>query len=95
MRFALALLLAAISAQAQTDLSGAWAITVVDFGRPDTMRMVLKQDGEQLTGTVGNQPLEGTVAADGISFKVGNRRTLSADRPARRRRASFASPPAA
>jgi amidase len=57
----------------QTDLSGAWAVTVVDFGRPNTSRMVLKHDGGTLTGTLGTQPLEGTVSGSSISFKVGNR----------------------
>ena len=57
----------------QVDLSGGWAITVVDFGRPITSRMVLKHEGDKLTGTVGSQPLEGTVAAEEISFKVGSR----------------------
>jgi amidase len=62
-----------VFAPAQTDLSGAWAVTVVDFGRPNTTRMVLKQDGEKITGTLGNQSLEGSVAAGALSFKVGNR----------------------
>jgi amidase len=57
----------------QTDLSGPWATTVVDFGRPVTTRMVLKQDGGTLSGTVGNQPLEGTVSGSAIAFKVGSR----------------------
>jgi amidase len=73
MRLLLTVLLAAVTAQAQTDLSGAWAITVVDFGRPNTTRMTLKQDGDKLTGTVGNQSLEGTFNAGEISFKVGSR----------------------
>lgn len=73
MRFLLLALLAAAPTQSQTDLSGAWAITVVDFGRPNTMRMVLKQEGEKLTGTVGNQPLDGTVTGTQIAFKVGSR----------------------
>jgi len=57
----------------QTDLSGPWAITVVDFGRPNTSRLVLKHDGGTLTGTLGTQPLEGIVSGSSISFKVGNR----------------------
>ena len=57
----------------QTDLSGAWAVTVVDFGRPNTSRMVLKHDGGTLTGTFGTQPLEGSVSGNTISFKLGNR----------------------
>ena len=62
-----------VFAPLQTDLSGAWAVTVVDFGRPNTTRMVLKQDGEKITGTLGNQSLEGSVSAGALSFKVGNR----------------------
>ena len=57
----------------QTDLSGAWAVTSVDFGRPNTSRMVLKHDGGKLTGTFGTQPLEGSVNGNSISFKLGNR----------------------
>ena len=57
----------------QADLSGTWAITVVDFGRPNTSRLVLKHDSGTLTGTLGTQPLEGIVSGSSISFKVGNR----------------------
>jgi hypothetical protein len=69
----LVLLLLSLSLQAQSDLSGAWAITVVDFGLRNTTRLMLKQDGDKLTGTLGNQPLEGTLAGTDITFKVGNR----------------------
>ena len=62
-----------VFAPLQTDVSGAWAVTVVDFGRPNTTRMVLKQDGEKLTGTLGTQSLEGSVTAGALSFKVGDR----------------------
>jgi amidase len=62
-----------LASQAQPDISGAWAITVVDFGLPNTMRLVLKQDGNKLTGTLGNQALEGTLAGADFTFKVGNR----------------------
>ena len=72
MEFLLSLILAVFS-PVQSDLSGAWAITVVDFGRPNTTRMSLKQAGDTLTGTIGNQALEGTVTGSEISFKVGNR----------------------
>jgi amidase len=75
MRLLLLVLLAFASAstQGQTDLTGAWAITVVDFGRPITARMTLKQAGDTLTGTVGSQALEGTFAGTEIRFKVGSR----------------------
>ncbi len=62
-----------VFAPLQTDVSGAWAVTVVDFGRPNTTRMVLEQDGEKLTGTLGTQSLEGSVTAGALSFKVGDR----------------------
>jgi amidase len=66
-----ALLLALLGAQ--TDLSGTWAVTVVDFGRPFTRRMVLTVDGEKVTGTEWNQPLEGTVTAGELAFRAGGR----------------------
>jgi len=73
MEFLLSLVLAVFS-PAQTDLSGAWAITVVDFGRPNITRMSLKQTGNTLSGTIGNnQPLEGTITGSEISFTFGSR----------------------
>jgi amidase len=65
--------LLSMSLQAQPATSGAWAMTVVDFGLPNTTRLVLKQDGDKLTGTLGNQALEGSLAGADITFKVGNR----------------------
>lgn len=70
---AVALALLSPSLQAQPDISGAWAVTVVDFGVPNTMRLVLKKDGDKLTGTLGNQALEGSVTGTDITFKSGNR----------------------
>lgn len=66
-------LLLSLSVQAQPDLSGSWAMTAVDFGNPNTTRLVLKQDGDKLTGTLGNQKLEGTLAAMEFTFKAGGR----------------------
>src|SRR5688500_7052926 len=65
--------LLSLSLQAQPAISGAWAITIVDFGLPNTTRLVLKQDGDKLTGTLGNQALEGSLAGADLTFKVGNR----------------------
>jgi amidase len=65
--------LLSVSSDAQPNISGAWAITVVDFGLPITSRLVLKQDGDKVTGTLGNQALEGTLSGADITFKVGNR----------------------
>jgi len=66
-------LLLSMSVQAQPNVSGSWAMTVVDFGVPNTMRLVLKQDGDKLTGTLNNQALEGTLAGVDLTFKVGSR----------------------
>ena len=63
----------ALSSPPQTDVSGAWAITVLDFGAPNTTRLALKQAGETLSGTIGGQPLEGTFSGADISFKFGSR----------------------
>ena len=72
MRLLSLLFLAAISAFAQGDLSGQWAITIYDeFGRPDTRRLLFKQEGEKLTGTVGGQSVEGAVKGAELSFKIG------------------------
>src|SRR5262245_46538845 len=63
-------------AQPQLDLSGSWAFAVVDFGVTNAGRMVLKQCGEPLTGTIGTQPLERTVKGGAISIKTGNRSAI-------------------
>ena len=65
--------LLSMSVQAQPNVSGAWAMTVVDFGLPNTSRLVLKQDGEKLTGSLGTQTLEGALDNGAFTFKVGNR----------------------
>jgi amidase len=72
MPFVLAWLLAA-AAQPQTDLSGSWAITVMQFGRPSTARMTLVQTGDRLSGTAAGQTIDGTVTGREIAFKVGPR----------------------
>ncbi|MGH9720003.1 MAG: acetamidase/formamidase family protein, partial [Bryobacteraceae bacterium] len=55
------------------NLTGDWAITVDDFGRPSTTRMVLKQEGEKLSGRIGGQTLEGSVNGAEVTFKSGGR----------------------
>ena len=66
-------LLLSMSVQAQPNVSGSWAMTVVDFGLPNTMRLVLKQDGDKLTGTLGSQTLEGTLGGVDLTLKAGSR----------------------
>jgi acetamidase/formamidase len=67
------ILLLTVSAFAQADVSGEWAISVIEFGKPNTTRLVLKQEGEKLTGTIGGQTFEGSATGGEISFKLGRR----------------------
>lgn len=74
MRLLSLLLLASVSALAQGDFAGEWAVTVYDeFGGPNSTRLVLKQDGEKIAGSVGGQAIEGTAKGAELSFKAGNR----------------------
>jgi acetamidase/formamidase len=68
----LGLALAAVT-QPQADLSGSWVFALVDFGVTNTSRLVLKQSGETLSGTLGAQSLEGTVKGGAISFTTSTR----------------------
>jgi hypothetical protein len=42
-------LLISLSLQTQPDISGAWVLTVTDLDVKNTTRLVLKQNGNQLT----------------------------------------------
>src|SRR5215212_9203437 len=67
------LLFLAIPAFAQTGLSGQWAITLYDeFGKPEIRRLLLKEDGEKLTGSIGSQSFEGSAKGLDLSIKLGN-----------------------
>lgn len=54
------------------DVSGEWAITVNTDGGPIPATLVLKQDGEKVTGSIkseqGELPLEGTMKDKTLSF---------------------------
>ncbi len=54
------------------DVSGEWAITVNTDGGPIPATLVLKQDGEKVTGSIkseqGELPLEGTMKEKTLSF---------------------------
>ena len=56
------------------DVTGAWDLTVQTKSGTAHPSILLKQDGEKITGTyqgrMGNSPLEGTIRGDDISFTV-------------------------
>ena len=79
LRFLLALLAlvglraSPVAAQAAIDLSGTWAFSVTTENGTGTPTVVLKQEGEKLTGTyesprLGVREIEGTVKGSEIRF---------------------------
>ena len=82
MRFIMTLLatlvLGASAAQAQqkgVDVTGRWAFAVVTENGTGYPAVVLKQDGEKVTGTydsprMGTRPLEGTIKGDTIRLEM-------------------------
>ncbi|HEY7182079.1 MAG TPA: hypothetical protein VIC84_11700 [Blastocatellia bacterium] len=70
-----AFMLAVLTAGAQsTNVSGNWKLTLETPNGPANPSLVLKQDGEKLTGTYkgrfGESPLEGAVKGKDIKFTV-------------------------
>ena len=68
-------MLAVLTAGAQTtNVSGNWKLTLETPNGAASPSLVLKQDGEKLTGTYkgrfGESPLEGTVKGKDIKFTV-------------------------
>ena len=70
MRTVIAGVVFAAVAFAQGDVSGEWALTVLEFGRPMVMRLSLNVEGGKLTGKAGFRPVEGTVDGSNITFKI-------------------------
>jgi hypothetical protein len=73
--FTAALMLAALTAGAQSkNVSGNWKLTIETPNGPGSPSLVLKQDGEKLTGTYkgrfGEAPLEGAIKDKDIKFTV-------------------------
>jgi hypothetical protein len=73
--FAATFMLAVLTAGAQTaNVSGNWKLTFETPNGPAGPSVVLKQEGEKLTGTYkgrfGESPLEGTVKGKDIKFTV-------------------------
>src|SRR5262245_22807859 len=59
------------TALAQADLSGDWMV-IYESEQPNITRMVLKVEGEKLTGSVRGRALTGIVKGNQIEFKVGD-----------------------
>ncbi len=62
-----------LPAARSTDVTGVWELTVVSQGGTAHPTMVLKQEGERITGTYeGNVSgsLEGTIKGDEINFRL-------------------------
>lgn len=73
--FAATFMLAVLTAGAQTaNVSGNWKLTFETQNGPASPSVVLKQEGEKLTGTYkgrfGESPLEGAVKGKEIKFTV-------------------------
>jgi hypothetical protein len=68
----LALSFVAITTAAAQSVTGDWDASMNTPGGTRNFRLVLKQDGEKLTGTVkreaGDVPLEGTVTGNNVKF---------------------------
>ena len=65
----------AFSAVAAADLTGTWLLTVESDQGTSNPSVVLKQEGNELTGTykspqLGETPLTGSVDGDSFKFKV-------------------------
>jgi len=65
------LLALAVPAQTGADLSGVWEITINRFNEHSSNRLILKADGEKLSGSgFGDLKVAGTVKGDRVEFQV-------------------------
>jgi amidase len=67
---ALIVCLAPVFAAAQGIVSGDWILTEDVFGNAFHRKLTLKVDGAAVSGTLGRQPLEGTLQGGGIQFTI-------------------------
>src|SRR5262249_36005151 len=65
--FFLCLMSSVVLAQ-QPSIAGDWLLTQDIFGNPLHQRMALKLDGAQLSGTIGQRPIDGTLTGNVIRF---------------------------
>ena len=55
-------------AHVQTDVSGNWTLTIISDQGSNPAPMMLEQEGDMLTGTFGEAPLEGTITGNEITM---------------------------
>jgi amidase len=60
----------AASALAQTNIAGDWDLAEDVYGNPLHRKLVLKVDGEKVSGTFGSNPVDGTLTATTVHFTV-------------------------
>src|SRR2546425_870372 len=65
--FVFAFIALAASAGAQT-VAGEWVLTQDVYGNPLYRKLVLKLDGDKLSGTIGSNAIEGTVSGSSVHF---------------------------
>lgn len=63
-------LLAATPLLAQSKIDGDWLLTTDVFGNPLHQKLVLKNEGDKLTGQLGGTKLEGTIAGTQLQFTL-------------------------
>ena len=56
------------TSQARADVSGSWAFAIETPGGQRDITAVMKQDGEKVTGTWADQPLQGTFKGDTLAL---------------------------
>ena len=59
-------------AGAQTTIAGDWLLTQEIYGNSLHQRLTLRVEGTVLSGTVGRQPIDGTVSGTTIRFALRN-----------------------
>jgi amidase len=60
---------------AQTTVAGEWMLTEDVYGNPLYRKLVLKIDGDHLSGTIGNDKVEGTLSGGTVRFTLKDERS--------------------
>jgi amidase len=64
--------LASITLAAQGTVAGDWMLTLHEISGPNIRRLSLAVSGETLSGSLGDQKVQGTVKGNAIEFKLGS-----------------------
>jgi amidase len=67
---ALIVCLAPVLVLAQGTVSGDWVLTEDVYGNPFHRKLTLRVDGAAVTGTLGQQPIEGTLRGSALQFTI-------------------------